>query len=100
MKKTLRFSAVFLCVIIFASLLFIAARHSHQAYTTPKAPISASFVPPESATDPTAVLIVLPENHNSDEVILYFGDELGRFNVPIGTFEVTGNEVTCKLSDE
>lgn len=100
MKKTLRFSAVFLCVIIFASLLFVAVKHTDKNNNIPKAPLTASFVSPEKPTDSTTVMVELPENHNAEKIIVYFGDALGRFNTPIGTFEVSANKVMCKLDGQ
>ena len=100
MKKALKFSVVFLCVAIFASLLIISVKQSGLGGSMPKAPIYASFTPIARSTDPTSITIELPEDHNADEVVLYFGDELGRFDETIGVFEVTENTVICKLSDQ
>ena len=100
MKKALRFGVVFLCAVIFASLLFIAVRQTDKNYQEPKAPISVGFKPLSNLMEPTTLVVELPENHNADEVILYFGDELGKFDAPIGSYPVTDETVECELAGD
>lgn len=100
MKKLLKISVVILCVAVFASLLFVAMKQTGLGGTMPKAPIYASFTPIARSVDPTSISIELPEDHNADEVVLYFGDELGRFNDPIGTYEVTATTMVCQISGD
>ena len=98
MKKAARFILVFLCVAIFASLLLIAAAHDkYMMNTAPKAPTSVSFKPIESALDPTALIVELPKEHNAESVVVFFGNEEGRFEDSIGTFEVEENTAVCEL---
>ena len=100
MKKAVRIGVVFLCVVIFASLLLIAVKHTDKVHKEPKAPISVSFKPLSRLMEPTTLVVELPENHNADNVILYFGDELGHFGAPIGSYSVTGERVECVLADD
>ena len=97
MKRLLRISVVFLCVAVFASLLFIAVKQSSAASVMPKGPIYATYASRARSVVPTSICVELPENHNAEGVVLYFGDELGRFDDLIGMYEVTDNTVICDL---
>ena len=97
MKKIWRLGVVFLCIVMFISLLFIAVRQSNKKSHEPKAPISVRFMAILRSTDPTSIVVELPENHNADRIMMYFGDELGRFEPCVATFEITGNPMTCDM---
>ena len=97
MKKILRFGVIVLCVIIFSSLLFIAVKQTDRSNKEPKAPISVGFMAIARSTDPTSILVELPENHHADEIVLYFGDELGKFEPCIARFEVTEISMVCNM---
>lgn len=100
MKKALKFVLVFLCVSIFASVLLFAVKQTAEESTLPKAPIFVTYKPLESIYDPMAVLVTLPDNHNAEEVVLYFGDELGRYEGEIGRYFVEESTVTCEISND
>lgn len=100
MKNVAKCFVVFLCVVLFASLLFFAVKQSDAMSSAPKAPLYASHIPIARSIDPTAISVELPENHNADKVVLYFGDELGRFDAPIGVFEIMENTAVCQISGD
>ena len=97
MKRIWRLGAVFLCVVMFISLLFIAVRQTNRESHEPKPPVSVRFMAIARSTDPTSIVVELPEKHNADRIIMYFGDELGYFEPPIATFEVTENPMICNM---
>ena len=97
MKKVLRFGVVLLCVIIFSSLLFIAVKQTDLTTKDPKTPISADFMVPTRSIDPTSIMVELPENHNADEIVMYFGDELGHFEPAVASFDVTEQSIVCAM---
>ena len=100
MKNVAKCLVIFLCVTLFASLLFFAVKQSDAMSSMPKAPLYASYMPIARSIDPTSISVELPENHNADKVVLYFGDELGRFDAPIGVFEITENTAVCQISGD
>lgn len=97
MKKIWRFGVVFLCFIMFASLLFIAVKQTEKSNHEPKAPISVRFMSLLRSTDPTSIVVELPENHNADKIVIFFGDELGYFEPSIAEFEITENPMICEM---
>ena len=94
MKKTARLLSIAICIILFASLVIFASAKGSEG-TPPRAPISAEYkdVAPE---DMGPVLIVTLADSNADFVIVYFGDELGRFDCELGRF-AAADTVNCEL---
>lgn len=97
MKKVLRFCVVLLCVVIFSSLLFIAVKQIGNENKEPKSPISVSFMSITRSTDPTSILVELPEDHHADKILVFWGDELGRFEPSVATFDVAENPMVCAM---
>ncbi len=95
MKKITRLFSVFVCIVLFASLvIFVSAKDAEG--TPPKAPMSAEYkaVEPE---DLGPVLTVNLSDLNADFVIVYFGNELGRFDAELGRF-AAAETTYCELN--
>ena len=100
MKDIMKTLLVSACVVLFACLVVWASTGSFGTNSTlnpPKAPILVSYRAPESINDPTALVIELPKDHNAKSVMLYFGDELGKYDSLIGKYDVVSDVVVCEI---
>ena len=95
MKKAVRLVSVFICILLFASLvMFVSAKGTEG--TPPKAPMSAEYkaVEPE---DQGPVLTVCLSDLSADFIIVYFGNELGRFDAELGRF-AAAETTDCEIN--
>ena len=100
MKNVMKTLLVSACVLLFACLVIWASTNTLDAgngLNPPKAPVMITFKAPETVNDPTALVVELPENHNAKSVMLYFGDELGKYDSLIGRYDVVSNVVVCEV---
>lgn len=100
MKNVMKTLLVSACVLLFACLVIWASTNTFDAgngLNPPKAPVMITYRAPETVNDPTALVVELPKNHNAKNVILYFGDELGRYDSQIGKYAVASDVVVCEI---
>ena len=95
MSRFARLISIVICIVLFASLvLFVSAKGTEG--TPPRAPISAEYktVAPEDAGP---VILVELSDPNADFVVIYFGNELGRFDDELARY--TASETTsCEIN--
>lgn len=95
MNKIARLVSVIVCIVLFASLvIFVSAKGAEG--TPPKPPMTVEYktVEPE---DRGPVLTVYLSDLSADFVIVYFGNELGRFDAELCRF--AASETTyCEIN--
>ena len=90
MKKIVRVFLILICISAFASLIVFAANDVDNG-AIPKAPLSAEYKDAEPGDNGPILLVTLQNYQSVDSVVIYFGNELGRFSAD-------ADEIRCEIN--